>query len=84
MDQTVFTERWLSRGWFLFTKDDGTRLECKPDTYKAVLERNANLEHENDRIQRLNTTLQSRIHEITLRVRPLLLRTVRIPISCSV
>lgn len=43
------------------------RLECKPEAYKAVLERNADLERENDRIQRLNTTLQSRIHEITLR-----------------
>lgn len=36
--------------------------------YKSVLERNADLERENDRIQRLNTSLQSRIHEITLRV----------------
>lgn len=36
---------------------------------KSVLERNADLERENERIQRLNTSLQSRIHEITLRVR---------------
>ena len=35
---------------------------------KTILERNGDLERENDRIQRLNTTLQSRIHEITLRV----------------
>ncbi|CAF4684675.1 unnamed protein product [Rotaria sp. Silwood1] len=41
--------------------------ECTNEGYKAVLERNADLERENDRIQRLNTTLQSRIHEITLR-----------------
>ncbi|CAF0937076.1 unnamed protein product [Rotaria sordida] len=41
--------------------------ECTNEVYKVVLERNADLEHENDRIQRLNTTLQSRIHEITLR-----------------
>ncbi|CAF4317270.1 unnamed protein product, partial [Rotaria magnacalcarata] len=37
------------------------------EVYKALVERNTNLERENDRIQRLNTTLQSRIHEITLR-----------------
>ena len=35
---------------------------------KAVFERNQDLERENERIQRLNTSLQSRIHEITLRV----------------
>ncbi|UJR25006.1 hypothetical protein I4U23_006367 [Adineta vaga] len=47
--------------------ESNSSLECKPEVYKAILERNTNLEHENDRIQRLNTTLQSRIHEITLR-----------------
>ncbi|CAF3476651.1 unnamed protein product [Rotaria socialis] len=41
--------------------------ECTNEVYKALVERNTNLERENDRIQRLNTTLQSRIHEITLR-----------------
>jgi uncharacterized protein YlxW (UPF0749 family) len=46
-------------------------LECTNDVYKAVLERNCDLERENDRMQRLNTTLQSRIHEITLRVKDL-------------
>ncbi len=39
------------------------------EVYKSVLGRNADLERENDRIQRLNTSLQSRIHEITLRVK---------------
>ena len=43
-------------------------LECTNEIYQTVLERNTDLERENDRIQRLNTTLQSRIHEITLRV----------------
>lgn len=41
--------------------------ECTGEVYKSVLERNTDLERENDRIQRLNTNLQSRIHEITLR-----------------
>jgi hypothetical protein len=41
---------------------------CTNEVYKSVLERNLDLERENDRIQRLNTSLQSRIHEITLRV----------------
>ena len=45
-------------------------LACTNEVYKSILERNADLERENDRIQRLNTTLQSRIHEITLRVKP--------------
>jgi predicted DNA binding CopG/RHH family protein len=44
-------------------------LECTNEAYKSVLERNGDLERENDRIQRLNTSLQSRIHEITLRVK---------------
>jgi hypothetical protein len=43
-------------------------LACTNEVYKSVLERNQNLERENERIQRLNTSLQSRIHEITLRV----------------
>ncbi|CAF3976562.1 unnamed protein product, partial [Rotaria sp. Silwood2] len=41
--------------------------ECSNEVSKAVSERNVDLERENDRIQRLNTSLQSRIHEITLR-----------------
>jgi hypothetical protein len=44
-------------------------LECTKEGYKSVLERNGDLERDNDRVQRLNTTLQSRIHEITLRVK---------------
>lgn len=44
------------------------RLECTNDTYKAVLERNTDLERENERIQRLNTTLQSRVYDVSLRV----------------
>ena len=47
---------------------NGRFSECTNDISKSVLERNADLERENDRIQRLNTSLQSRIHEITLRV----------------
>ena len=43
-------------------------LECTNDTYKAVLERNTDLERENERIQRLNTTLQSRVYDVSLRV----------------
>ncbi len=43
-------------------------LACTNEVYKSVLERNQDLERENERIQRLNTSLQSRIHEITLRV----------------
>ena len=43
-------------------------LGSKSEVYQSVLDRNIDLERENDRIQRLNTTLQSRIHEITLRV----------------
>jgi hypothetical protein len=46
----------------------GGSLDYTNDMYKSVLERNADLERENDRIQKLNTSLQSRIHEITLRV----------------
>ena len=42
--------------------------ECTNDTYKAVLERNTGLERENERIQRLNTTLQSQIYDVSLRV----------------
>lgn len=50
------------------TGESNSKLECTNEIYKSVLERNIDLEKENDRIQRLNTSLQSRIHEITLRV----------------
>ena len=43
-------------------------LGIKGEVYQSVMDRNTDLERENDRIQRLNTTLQSRIHQITLRV----------------
>ncbi|CAF1400122.1 unnamed protein product [Adineta steineri] len=49
------------------TGESNSTPECKNEIYKSVLERNSDLEHENERIQRLNTTLQGRIHEITLR-----------------
>ena len=40
-----------------------------PEVSKGLQERNADLERDNERLQRLNSSLQSRIHEITLRVR---------------
>jgi len=51
----------------LFNSINSTSSDSSNEVSKSLVERNADLERENDRIQRLNTTLQSRIHEISLR-----------------
>ncbi|CAF1024231.1 unnamed protein product [Didymodactylos carnosus] len=51
------------------TITDDSKSERSPlsdEVYKVILERNSDLEQENDRILRMNTSLQSRIHKITL------------------
>ncbi|CAF0739459.1 unnamed protein product [Didymodactylos carnosus] len=51
------------------TVTDDSKLEnlsISHEVHKAVLERNSDLEQENNRILRMNTTLQSQIHTITL------------------
>ena len=60
----------------LFSSINSTS-ETTSDLSKSIVERNNDLERDNDRLQRLNISLQSRIHEITLRVRNIVDLAVR-------